>query len=87
MVRRKNLGLTGQQVADRLGASQGTISNLENSKHPWTGVYYQPYVELLDRYECQRLRELGNQHPIERATIIYEELLNRPGQHEEPKPA
>jgi transcriptional regulator with XRE-family HTH domain len=87
MKRRKNLGLTGQQVADMLGTNQGTISKMENSKHPWVSLYCQSYKQLLDLCECQRLRELGEQHPEERAKIIYEELLNKPGEDDQPRSA
>jgi transcriptional regulator with XRE-family HTH domain len=87
MKRRKNLGLTGQQVAGMLGISQGTISEMENSRHPRVSFRYQSYKRLLDQRECQRLRELGEQHPEERAKIIYEELLHRPGADDEPRSA
>src|SRR6266540_1832253 len=74
----KPLGLTGNNIARKIGVSQGYVSNIENTTNP-RGYYVRRYEEVLRACETERLHELINGYPEETMKTVVENYLRGAG--------
>jgi transcriptional regulator with XRE-family HTH domain len=76
--RRIRLGLRQEDIADSMGISSGTVSNVENDKyHRWE--YLRRYESILKAHEQRRLEELINSYPERMMEILTNNYLRTRG--------